>query len=437
MEVARGTIAVWSDLGCPWSHAVVWRLWDARRRLGLVDRVRFDHHAFPLELFNSEPTPRRRIDAEWPVAERLAPRAGWQPWSAPPESYPVTLLPPMEAVLAAKEQSLAASEELDRGLRRAFFAESRCISLRHVILEVGSECDSLDLAALADGARRRPARAAAHGRLGDGARRRGPGLRAPVLPTARTPRTPASRSHGTATSPRSPATTRRRSTRSSRAPPADLTGADGGAFHARAPATVRDAHRRPRHGAAPLPRGLHRADRGRGLPPGDLHVRAPRLSLPQPRREPARLALHDRAPQGDRSRPSRPAPPDRAARRRWSRRHPRPPTPPTTGSGDASARCRRSSGRRSSIASCSTSPTPRSARGWARPRRRRAAASTRGSRSCAGSWTDERPRATAGGGRAERPTSTSRACATSSRRAPHGRGSSTSPTAPSTRRWAS
>jgi predicted DsbA family dithiol-disulfide isomerase len=160
MEVARGTISVWSDLGCPWSHVVVWRLWDARRRLGLADRVRFDHHAFPLELFNSEPTPRQRVDAEWPVAERLAPRAGWQPWSAPPETYPVTLLPPMEAVLAAKEQSLAASEELDRGLRRAFFAESRCISLRHVILEVASACDSLDVATLAealDSGRSRPA----------------------------------------------------------------------------------------------------------------------------------------------------------------------------------------------------------------------------------------------------------------------------------------
>lgn len=149
MEVARGTIAVWSDLGCPWSHAVVWRLWDARRRLGLIGRVRLDHHAFPLELFNSEPTPRQRIDLEWPVAQRLAPRAGWQAWSAPAASYPVTLLPPMEAVLAAREQSLAAAEELDRGLRRAFFAESRCISLRHVILEVASECEALDLAALA------------------------------------------------------------------------------------------------------------------------------------------------------------------------------------------------------------------------------------------------------------------------------------------------
>lgn len=150
MEVARGTIAVWSDLGCPWSHAIVWRLWDARRRLGLADRVRFDHHAFPLELFNSEPTPRHRIDVDWPIAARFAPRAGWQAWAAPAESYPVTLLPPMEAVLAAKEQSLAASEELDRGLRHAFFAESRCISLRHVILEVASECASLELVALAD-----------------------------------------------------------------------------------------------------------------------------------------------------------------------------------------------------------------------------------------------------------------------------------------------
>jgi predicted DsbA family dithiol-disulfide isomerase len=55
----------------------------------------------------------------------------------------------MEAVLAAKAQSLEASAALDRGLRRAFFGESRCISLRHVILEVASETDAVDVAALA------------------------------------------------------------------------------------------------------------------------------------------------------------------------------------------------------------------------------------------------------------------------------------------------
>jgi predicted DsbA family dithiol-disulfide isomerase len=151
MKVAPNTIAVWSDLGCPWSHAVVWRLHDARRRLGLDGRVAFDHHAFPLELFNSEPTPRAQREAEALVAAQLAPRAGWQSWSAPEHEWPVTMLPPMEAVQAAKLQSPAAAEELDRGLRRAFWGESRCISLRHVILEVASQCESVDVSALADG----------------------------------------------------------------------------------------------------------------------------------------------------------------------------------------------------------------------------------------------------------------------------------------------
>ena len=149
VTVAPGTVQVWSDLGCPWSHAVVWRLWDARRRLGLEHAVRFEHHAFPLELFNDEPTPRRHIDVEAPVAATIAPRAGWQPWTAPDSAWPVTLLPALEAVQAAKRQSLEASEELDRGLRRALFAESRCVSLRHVILEVAGESDAVDVAVLA------------------------------------------------------------------------------------------------------------------------------------------------------------------------------------------------------------------------------------------------------------------------------------------------
>jgi predicted DsbA family dithiol-disulfide isomerase len=149
ISAAPGTIQVWSDIGCPWAHAAVWRLWDARRRLGLEQRVRFDHRVFPLELFNSQPTPRNELEPEIPACSSLAPRAGWQPWSAPDWAWPVTMLPAMEAVQAAKEQGLAASEALDRGLRRAFWAESRCVSLRHVILEVASETDGLDLDRLA------------------------------------------------------------------------------------------------------------------------------------------------------------------------------------------------------------------------------------------------------------------------------------------------
>jgi predicted DsbA family dithiol-disulfide isomerase len=150
VEVAPGTIVVFSDIGCPWAHVAVWRLHDARRRLGLEGRVAFDHRVFPLELFNSQPTPRDELAVEWEACASLAPRAGWQAWSAPDWAWPATMLPPMEAVQAAKEQGLGASEELDRGLRRAFWGESRCVSLRHVILEVAAECEGLDLEALAD-----------------------------------------------------------------------------------------------------------------------------------------------------------------------------------------------------------------------------------------------------------------------------------------------
>ena len=150
IDVAPGTVAVYADIGCPWAHVVVWRLHESRRRLGLEGRVAFDHRAFPLELFNSQPTPRPELEPEVPICRELAPRAGWQDWSAPDWAWPSTMLPAMEAVQAAKAQGFSASEALDRGLRRAFWGESRCVSLRHVILEVASECDGLDLEALAD-----------------------------------------------------------------------------------------------------------------------------------------------------------------------------------------------------------------------------------------------------------------------------------------------
>ena len=149
-DVAPGTIVVYSDIGCPWSHAAVWRLWDARSRLGLDDAVRFDHRAFPLELVNSRATPKLTLDAEIPGAGALAPRAGWQVWQAPDWQYPSTTLPALEAVQAAKEQGLGASEELDLALRRAFFGESRCVALRHVVLEAAATCDTVDVDRLRD-----------------------------------------------------------------------------------------------------------------------------------------------------------------------------------------------------------------------------------------------------------------------------------------------
>jgi predicted DsbA family dithiol-disulfide isomerase len=158
VDVAPGTLVIYSDVGCPWAHAAVTRLHRARTRLGLDGRVRFDHRTFPLELFNERPTPKLTLDAEIPVAGGLEPDAGWQLWTAPIHEYPVSTLLALEAVQAAKEQGLDWSERLDRGLRRAFFAESRCITMRHVILAVAAEqgLDAGALAAALDDGRARP-----------------------------------------------------------------------------------------------------------------------------------------------------------------------------------------------------------------------------------------------------------------------------------------
>ncbi len=149
VRVTPGTVALYSDLGCPWAHLAVYRLHATRLRLGLEDAVTFDHRAFPLEVFNERPTPWRVLSAEIPVVGGLDPDAGWQIWQGEPVTWPVTTLPALEAVQAAKEQGLRASERLDRALRVALFGQSRCVSMRHVILEVAADA-GLDVPALRD-----------------------------------------------------------------------------------------------------------------------------------------------------------------------------------------------------------------------------------------------------------------------------------------------
>jgi predicted DsbA family dithiol-disulfide isomerase len=150
VAVAPNTIAVYSDLWCSFAHLAVHRLHKTRARLGLEGVVSFDHHAFPLELLNGHSSPRPGTDSEVSAIGRLDPEAGWKLWQAPDWTYPTTTLPALEAVQAAKEQGLAASEALDLGLRKAFWVESRCISLRPVILEVATETGAVDVEQLAE-----------------------------------------------------------------------------------------------------------------------------------------------------------------------------------------------------------------------------------------------------------------------------------------------
>ena len=135
----QGTIVIFSDIWCSFAHITMYRLHEARQRLGLENAIKFDHRAFPLELLNNAPSPRTGTDSEVGRMASLEPQAGWQLWQDKDWLYPSTTLPALEAIQAAKEQSLDASARLDLGLRKAFWAESRCIANRKVILDVATE----------------------------------------------------------------------------------------------------------------------------------------------------------------------------------------------------------------------------------------------------------------------------------------------------------
>lgn len=153
MDVRPCTLVVWGDVTCPWATLAVHRLHEARSRLGLDADVRLDLRAFPLELFNGAPTPRKLVDAEIGAVGALAPDFGWQIWQAEPSDYPSTVLLALEAVQAAKTRSLVASEQLDLALRHAFFSRSRHVGMRDVILDAATRCpdvDAVELAAMLD-----------------------------------------------------------------------------------------------------------------------------------------------------------------------------------------------------------------------------------------------------------------------------------------------
>lgn len=150
-------VVLWSDIACPWATAFVSRWRAACERNGVPFEL--DHRPLPLELVNERPTPKMVLDAEIPVVGALVPDFEMRTWTGASSEYPVTSLLALEAVQAAKEQSLAASTALDVGLRAALFAESRCISLRHVILDVAARTEGLDVAVLTaalDSGRMRP-----------------------------------------------------------------------------------------------------------------------------------------------------------------------------------------------------------------------------------------------------------------------------------------
>lgn len=134
---ASVSIAMYADLACPYAYVTAYRLRKLREEYR--ETIVIEHKSLALEYVNREPTPKPLLDQELPYLVREEPNIPYQPWRRPESEWPVTMWPAFEAVKCAERQSLALADDLDWAIRVAFFAESRCISLRHVLLELAQQ----------------------------------------------------------------------------------------------------------------------------------------------------------------------------------------------------------------------------------------------------------------------------------------------------------
>lgn len=140
------TLEMWADLHCPYAYLAAFRLRRALEETRSPVEVR--HRALAIEHVDRKCTPKGILDAESPLIFLEEPDIPYRPWNAPTSEWPVTMWPAFEAVLCAERQGWRVAHDLDWALRKAFFAESRCISMRHVILDVAARVPGLDVARL-------------------------------------------------------------------------------------------------------------------------------------------------------------------------------------------------------------------------------------------------------------------------------------------------
>jgi predicted DsbA family dithiol-disulfide isomerase len=141
------TIELYSDVHCPYAYLTTYRL--RRLRGEYADRVTITFRSLALEYVNRRPTPKFVLDNETPILMLEEPNIPYQPWHAPESEWPVTMWPAFEAVKCAERQSPALAAELDWAIRQAFFGDSRCISMRHVLFELAQQ-SGLDMRRFGD-----------------------------------------------------------------------------------------------------------------------------------------------------------------------------------------------------------------------------------------------------------------------------------------------
>lgn len=147
MTYAPVQIELYSDVHCPYAYITAYRLRQLRDEY--AGKIIIKRRSLVLEYVNRRPTPNNIINAETPILMLEELDIPYHPWHRPLSEWPVTMWPAFEAAKCAELQGDALADEYDWALRKAFFAESRCISMRHVLFDLAEDV-GLDMAQFAE-----------------------------------------------------------------------------------------------------------------------------------------------------------------------------------------------------------------------------------------------------------------------------------------------
>jgi predicted DsbA family dithiol-disulfide isomerase len=101
--------------------------------------VRVEWASLPIEVVNRRGTPKDILDQEVELIQSIEPRLQITRWTKRDWEWPVTILPAFEAVKCAEAQGDDQVWEYQWRVRQAFFRDSACISLRHVLLDLAKD----------------------------------------------------------------------------------------------------------------------------------------------------------------------------------------------------------------------------------------------------------------------------------------------------------
>jgi predicted DsbA family dithiol-disulfide isomerase len=125
----------WAEYYCPWCYVGAVRLSAVMPEFR--GRVNYRIRPFPLEVVGGGPPNREELGQEWWLAAIQEPRAEFAPYRS--DDWPTTTLPAFDAAYCAGRQGQDELYDIDLRIRRAFFAESRNIGRREVMLEIAQE----------------------------------------------------------------------------------------------------------------------------------------------------------------------------------------------------------------------------------------------------------------------------------------------------------